>query len=74
MRKAPTTALGFRVAASKWLILVRLLLGEIPERQEFAVPGLSVPLQPYLELTMAVRTGDIVKFGEVRTHDMQAGG
>lgn len=65
VRKAPNAALGFRVAASKWLILVRLLLGEIPERQEFAAPGLGSAVQPYFEITMAVRTGDIVTFGEV---------
>ena len=65
MRKAPTPAIGFRVAASKWLILVRLLLGEVPERQEFALPGLGKALQPYLELTQAVRSGDLVTFAQV---------
>ena len=65
VRKAPTPALGFRVAASKWLILVRLLLGEVPERQEFALPGLGKALQPYLELTQAVRSGDLVTFDQV---------
>lgn len=67
MRKAPTPAIGFRVAASKWLILVRLLLGEVPERQEFALPGLGKSLQPYLELTQAVGSGDLVTFAEVNT-------
>ena len=64
VRKAPTPAIGFRVAASKWLILVRLLLGEVPERQEFALPGLGKALQPYLELTQAVRSGDLVAFAK----------
>ncbi|KAF6258690.1 26S proteasome regulatory complex [Scenedesmus sp. NREL 46B-D3] len=36
-RKAPTCAHGFRVACNKWLILVRLLLGEVPERLTCAV-------------------------------------
>ena len=66
VRKAPTPAIGFRVAASKWLILVRLLLGEVPDRQEFALPGLGRALEPYLELTSAVRSGDLIKFAEVR--------
>ncbi|GAX76172.1 hypothetical protein CEUSTIGMA_g3616.t1 [Chlamydomonas eustigma] len=65
VRKAPTSALGFRVAASKWLILVRLLLGEVPDRQEFTAPGLHKALQPYLELTQAVRSGDLVAFDKV---------
>lgn len=30
--QAPGAAVGFRVAVQKWLALVRLLLGEIPER------------------------------------------
>jgi len=64
-RKAPTSALGFRVAADKWLILVRLLLGEVPERVEFAAPGLARALRPYFELTSAVRSGDLVAFGQV---------
>lgn len=65
VRKAPSSALGFRVAASKWLILVRLLLGEVPDRIEFALPGLGSALEAYLKLTQAVRSGDLVTFGEV---------
>lgn len=61
-RKAPTSAYGFRVACNKWLILVRLLLGEIPERAEFSAPGMMQPLTPYFELTCAVRSGDLATF------------
>lgn len=64
-RKAPSGAQGFRVACSKWLILVRLLLGEIPERVEFSTPGMRAPLQPYFELTTAVRSGDLATFQTV---------
>ncbi|GFH12605.1 PCI domain-containing protein [Haematococcus lacustris] len=68
-RKAPATALGFRVAADKWLTLVRLLLGEVPDRQELVAPGLALPLRPYFELTQAVRTGDTQMFSQVaQTH------
>jgi 26S proteasome regulatory subunit N3 len=65
VRKAPTSALGFWIASSKWLILVRLLLGEVPDRREFALPGLGTSLQPYLDLTQAVRSGDLKMFSEV---------
>eukprot|EP00882_Tetradesmus_deserticola_P014365 GHRQ01015276.1.p1 GENE.GHRQ01015276.1~~GHRQ01015276.1.p1 ORF type:complete len:403 (+),score=216.15 GHRQ01015276.1:614-1822(+) len=61
-RKAPTCAHGFRVACNKWLILVRLLLGEVPERVEFSAPGMRTPLAPYFELTCAVRSGDLAQF------------
>lgn len=65
VRKAPTGAPGFRLAASKWLILVRLLLGEVPDRSEFATPGMTAPLAPYLQLTAAVRAGDLAAFTAV---------
>lgn len=65
MRKAPLVAHGFRITVSKWLILVRLLLGEIPERTEFAQPGLFAALQPYFQLALAVKNGDIVSFAKV---------
>ncbi|PNH08316.1 putative 26S proteasome non-ATPase regulatory subunit 3a [Tetrabaena socialis] len=65
LRRAPTIAHGFRITVSKWLILVRLLLGEIPDRQEFAQPGMSAALQPYFELTQSVKTGDTVTFQQV---------
>lgn len=60
--QAPNSALGFRVTVSKWLILVRLLLGEMPEHQDFTQPGLRQPLQAYYELTQAVRGGDLALF------------
>lgn len=69
-RKAPSSAMGFRITCDKWLILVRLLLGEVPDRTEFAVPGLSRALRPYFELTQAVRSGDLVAFAQVaQLHD-----
>lgn len=50
-RKAPLHAMGFRIACAKWSIIVRLLLGEIPERTTFTVEGMTYALQPYFELT-----------------------
>lgn len=53
---------GFRVIVTKWLVVVRLLLGEIPEHSEFQQSGLQKPLQPYFALTQAVRSGDLNLF------------
>lgn len=50
-RKAPVSALGFRVQCNKWAIIVRLLLGEIPERTVFMQKGMEKALRPYFELT-----------------------
>ncbi|GJR74528.1 probable 26S proteasome non-ATPase regulatory subunit 3 [Tanacetum coccineum] len=38
-RKARVAALGFRVECNKWAVIVRLLLGEIPERTVFMQKG-----------------------------------
>lgn len=62
VRKAPTAALGFRVQCNKWAVIVRLLLGEIPERTVFMQKGMEKALRPYFELTNAVRIGDLELF------------
>lgn len=64
-RKAPKAARGFRIELYKWLVLVRLLLGEIPERVLFRQPGLQAALEPYFDLTQAVRKGDLHTFHAV---------
>ncbi|XP_075487403.1 putative 26S proteasome non-ATPase regulatory subunit 3 [Primulina tabacum] len=64
-RKAPASALGFRVQCNKWAIIVRLLLGEIPERTVFMQKGMEKALRPYFELTNAVRIGDLELFKTV---------
>ncbi|XP_031130761.1 probable 26S proteasome non-ATPase regulatory subunit 3 [Ipomoea triloba] len=64
-RKAPTAALGFRVQCNKWAVIVRLLLGEIPERTVFMQKGMEKALRPYFELTNAVRIGDLELFRQV---------
>ncbi|XP_044490649.1 probable 26S proteasome non-ATPase regulatory subunit 3 [Mangifera indica] len=64
-RKAPVAALGFRVQCNKWAIIVRLLLGEIPERTVFMQKGMEKALRPYFELTNAVRIGDLELFKSV---------
>jgi 26S proteasome regulatory subunit N3 len=50
-RKAPAAALAFRVQCNKWAVIVRLLLGEIPERTVFMQKGMESALRPYFELT-----------------------
>ncbi|KAH7867049.1 hypothetical protein Vadar_028264 [Vaccinium darrowii] len=64
-RKAPVAALGFRVQCNKWAVIVRLLLGEIPERTVFMQKGMEKALRPYFELTNAVRVGDLKLFKAV---------
>ena len=44
---------------------MRLLLGDIPERTLFRAKGFRKALAPYLDLTQAVRTGDLLQFGAV---------
>ncbi|KAL4333043.1 hypothetical protein GQ457_07G021460 [Hibiscus cannabinus] len=56
---APVAARGFRIQCNKWAIIVRLLLGEIPERTIFAQKGMKKALRPYFELTNAVRIADL---------------
>ncbi|CAB4290892.1 unnamed protein product [Prunus armeniaca] len=64
-RKAPIAALGFRIQCNKWAIIVRLLLGEIPERTVFMQKGMEKALRPYFELTNAVRIGDLELFRNI---------
>jgi len=66
IRKAPqTSARGFRQAVHKLTCIVQLLMGEIPERSIFRQPGLKNALSPYLQLTQAVRIGDLAAFHDV---------
>eukprot|EP00899_Mesostigma_viride_P015829 jgi/Mesvir1/24247/Mv10951-RA.1 len=65
-RKAPQAgARGFRLQCAKWSVLVRLLLGEIPERTLFMAKGMRAGMAPYFELTNTVRIGDLAQFHAV---------
>jgi len=64
-RKAPGVAKGFRTSVNKWLVLVRLLLGDTPERADFNQPGMIKAMEPYFKLTQAVRVGDLNCFRAV---------
>nr|XP_022908412.1 probable 26S proteasome non-ATPase regulatory subunit 3 [Onthophagus taurus] len=66
MRKAPqNAAVGFRQTVQKFLVVVELLLGDIPERQIFRQASMRHSLAPYFQLTQAVRMGNLQRFGEV---------
>lgn len=56
------TAAGFLQTAHKFLVVVELLMGEIPERSIFRTPVLRKALAPYLEIVQAVRVGDLQRF------------
>merc|ERR1712002_195648 len=65
-RKAPqNTAAGFKQHVAKLSVTVDLLLGNIPERQTFVAPEVKHSLAPYLQLTQAVKAGDVGRFDSV---------
>ncbi|KAF2834793.1 26S proteasome non-ATPase regulatory subunit 3 [Patellaria atrata CBS 101060] len=66
-RKAPSnaTAAGFYQASMKFLVVVELLMGDIPDRALFSQPKLEVALEPYFRLVQAVRVGDLQNFARV---------
>lgn len=66
IRKAPQhTAVGFKQTVNKLAITVELLLGDIPDKSLFRQPTLRRALQPYFQLTQAVRMGNLGRFNEV---------
>ncbi|KAF7944969.1 uncharacterized protein EAE97_005602 [Botrytis byssoidea] len=68
-RKAPSSpsAAGFSQTATKLLLVVELLMGDIPDRATFRIASLERALQPYLNLVQAVRVGLIAEFEAVIT-------
>ncbi len=63
-RKAPTSpvAVGFYQASMKFLVVVELLMGDIPERSIFSQAKLEFALEPYFRLVKAVRAGEMKGF------------
>jgi 26S proteasome regulatory subunit N3 len=63
-RKAPSSpsAAGFSQTATKLLLVVQLLMGDIPERATFRLASMERALQPYLLLVQAVRVGLLGEF------------
>ena len=54
LRKAPSSAIGFRQTVEKLRVTVDLLLGNIPERQLFLQQANKEALAPYFELTKGI--------------------
>jgi len=70
-RKAPSSpsAAGFSQTATKLLLVVELLMGDIPDRATFRQASLERALQPYLVLVQAVRVGLLGEFeNAIRQH------
>ena len=68
-RKAPPSALGFRIASTKFAVCAQLLTGALPDRATFEAPDMATALAPYLALASAVRGGDLAAFRDaVATH------
>jgi len=65
IRKAPSSAVGFRQTVEKLRVTVELLLGNIPERQLFLQQADKEALKPYFELTKSVRSGNVDTFQKV---------
>ncbi|CAI6093474.1 unnamed protein product [Clonostachys chloroleuca] len=63
-RKAPSSncALGFSQTATKLLLVVELLMGDIPDRSTFRQATMEETLHPYFLLVQAVRVGDLETF------------
>lgn len=63
-RKAPSSncAVGFSQTATKLLLVVELLMGDIPDRATFRQPTLEEALHPYFLLVQAVRVGNLDDF------------
>ena len=63
-RKAPASscALGFSQTATKLLLVVELLMGDIPERATFRASNMEQALHPYFLLVQAVRVGNLEDF------------
>lgn len=54
LRKAPQdSALGFKLDIQKWIVVVNLLQGEIPERSVFR-SHVNDTLEPYLRLSQGL--------------------
>jgi 26S proteasome regulatory subunit N3 len=62
--KKAAAGIGFLQTAYKFLVVVELLMGDIPERSIFRTPILKRALAPYMEIVQAVRIGDLSRFSK----------
>lgn len=66
-RKAPSSscAAGFSQTATKLLLVIKLLMGDIPDRATFRQGAMEEALHPYFLLVQAVRVGNLEDFETV---------
>lgn len=66
-RKSPSSyiASGFYQAATKLLVVVELLMGDIPDRAIFRQPSLERAMKPYLQIVQAVNAGSLENFNNL---------
>ncbi|MCO5583291.1 hypothetical protein L7F22_037201 [Adiantum nelumboides] len=68
--KPTSPGAGFLQTAYKFLVVVELLMGDIPERSVFRMDVLKKALAPYMEIVQAVRIGDLSLFAKtLSTHN-----
>uniref|UniRef100_A0AC35TUD4 PCI domain-containing protein n=1 Tax=Rhabditophanes sp. KR3021 TaxID=114890 RepID=A0AC35TUD4_9BILA len=66
MRKAPqNSAIGFKQNVQKWMVVLCLLQGEVPDKAVFRQEIYRNSLGPYFRLANACRKGDVENFNEV---------
>lgn len=66
IRKCPTdTGVGFRLTINKLSVVVKLLMGEVPERSLFHEKDMSKELEPYFHLVKSVRNGSVAEYDKV---------
>ncbi len=66
IRKAPQSKYikGFLINANKLKIIIELLMGDIPDLKIFTDVNCHKSLKPYMEITKAVRLGDLSLFNQ----------
>ena len=70
LRRAPQTgAYCFKLSATRWLIVVQLLVSDIPDRSTFKPrfdggndPALNAQLEPFLLITECVKEGNLGEY------------
>lgn len=70
IRKVPSSgkvAVGFRCTLHRLHSVVKLLMGDLPDRAVFREPELRTALHPHFRLAQAVRVGDLELFNSVLT-------
>ena len=66
LRKAPETqGKFFRLQAEQLKIIIELLMGDIPDRALFESHEFKIDLQPYFEVVVHVREGDLEGFKSI---------